>query len=114
MRKFPNIEGKGKSTGVLNHIHSTIKWARALRYKQMVWLGKYESKVHNIDSGNPSFEDRKVNDIVIMGLDVKSNYSKYGLVGEIVNNTSTLIKAKGRIFKYPLYELVPVLREKLS
>ena len=64
MNKFPNIEGKGKSTEVLNHIHSTIKWARALRYKQIVGLGKYESKVHNIDSGNPSFGEAKLNDIM--------------------------------------------------
>ena len=49
-----------------------------------------------------------------MGSDVKSNYSKYGIVVEILNNTSALIRARGRIFKYVLCELVPVLWEKLS
>ena len=40
LNKFPNIEGKGKSTVVLNHIHSTMKWARALRYHQIVGDGE--------------------------------------------------------------------------
>ena len=80
---------------VLNHIHSTIKWARALRYQQVVGMGKYESKIHNSDSGNASFGEAKANYILMMRSDVKENYKKYGLVVEILNNISALIRAGG-------------------
>ena len=85
-----------------------------MTFEQIVGLGKYESKIHNLNEGNPSFDVAQVNYIVVMGSDVKSNYSKYGIVVEILNNTSALIRAGVRIFKYPLYELVPALREKPS
>ena len=97
---------------VLNHIHSTIKWARVLRYQQIVGMGKFESKMNNSDSGNASFGEAKINDIMMMGSDVKENYRKYGLVVEILNDTRALIRAEGRIFKYPLYQLSPVLHER--
>ena len=40
LNKFPYIEGKGKSAVILNHIHKTIKWAREIRFQQIVGMGK--------------------------------------------------------------------------
>ena len=87
---------------VLNHIHSTIKWATELRFKQIVGMGTYGAKMHNSDNGNASFREAKGNVIVMMGSDLKTNYRKYGLVVEILNHTSALIRIGGHIFKYPL------------
>ena len=88
---------------ILNHIHKTIEWARDMRLQHIVDMGKYQDKNHNIKKGDTSFGEPKVNDIIMIGSDVKSNYRKYGLLVKVFNQTSALVRAGGRLFKYPTY-----------
>ena len=74
-------------------------------------MGKYQDRRHNEKKGSASFGDPKVGDIIMIGSDVKNNYRKYRLVVKVFNNTSVLVQANGRLFKYASYLLDPVLRE---
>ena len=47
-----------------------------MRFQQIVGMGKYKDKMHNKDNGKASFGEPMVNDIVIIGSDVKTNYRK--------------------------------------
>ena len=51
LSRFPQIEVKAKSTLILNHIHTTIEWARYMRLQQIVDMGKYHDKNHNSKMG---------------------------------------------------------------
>ena len=114
LSRFAQIEGKTKSTVILNHIHRTNEWARDMRLQQIVDMGKYQDKIHNSKHWDISFGEPRVNDIIMIGSYVKSHYQKYGLVVKVFNKTSALVRAGRRIFKYSTYQLSPVLREKLS
>ena len=85
-----------------------------MRLQQIVDMGKYQDKNHNSKNGNTSFGEPRVNEIIMIGSDVKTNYRKYGLVVKVLNKTSALDRAGGCIFKYPTYQLSPVLMEKQS
>ena len=111
LSRFPQIDGKATGPIALNHIHRIIEWARDMRIKQIVSVGKYQDRKHNEKKGSATFGDPKVGDIIMIGSDVKNNYCKYGLVVKVFNNTSALVRRNGRLFKYASYLLEPVLRE---
>ena len=45
-----------------------------MRLPKIVDMGKYQDKMHNSENGNASFGEPMVNNIVMIGLDVKANY----------------------------------------
>ena len=92
LSRFPQIEGKAKITVILNHIHKTIEWAREMTLQQIVGMGKYQDKKHDRENGSTSFGGNMVNDIIMIGLDVKTNYRKYGLVVKVLNKTSAFVR----------------------
>ena len=53
-------------------------------------------------------------DICLIQSKVKSNFSKYCLVLDLISASTALIRVNGRETEYSIFNLVPVLRPKSS
>ena len=76
--------------------------------------GKYDFKLHPSNKTNPSLTRVAKGDICLIQSKVKSHYSKYCLVLQVISATTALIRVSGRETEYSIFNLVPVFRPKPS
>ena len=88
--------------------------ARTVRWNMIVADGKYEFKLHPTKKTNPSLSRVTMGDICLIQSKVKSNYSKYCLVLDVISASTALIRVNGREIEYAIFNLVPVFRPKAS
>ena len=73
-----------------------------MRFNQIVNSGNSEDIIHNFGNFNPSLETAQKNDLVLISSDVKKNYSHYGLVRNVLDKTTAVIKSGKGIQLLPL------------
>ena len=84
--------GTSNKIEVINAINGIIKSARTVRWNMIIADGKYDFKLHPSKKTNPSLIRVAKGDICLIKSKVKSHYSKYCLVLQIISATTALIR----------------------
>ena len=79
--------------------------ARTVRSNIIIADGKYDFKLHLSKKANPILTRVAKGDICLIQSKIKSNYSKYCLVLDVISASTALIRVNGRETEYSIFNL---------